>query len=517
MGSIWAFILLWGVWLITPVIVDGVDAVQRLLIVSRRRHEPKPEPIDVEHLPSVTVIVPAHNEAAVIDRCLKSIKCQDYPHDRLEVIVIDDGSTDGTAELADSHANNSHPDTGTVIRGQRIAVGPFSGRFVVIRNNHGGKSNALNTGIAESTGEILVNVDSDVVLDPHCVRAIAEAFVRDPELGAATGNIEVEWDLVEARNDDGDLILDEEGMPTPKRLGVEERFLANAQFLEYLSSFRLGRAAQGETNTMYTLAGACSAFRRKDFEKAAFYSNRTVSEDTDMTWALHRAGVKIGFVPLARVFLEPVINWDELYGQRVRWARGQMEVAAINNDLIVNRTEKHVSRRGLPKMLLMDHTLAFPRLVWTPLVLFFPLLGYSPVLIAIAILAMYVFYVGLEVIGLFAVFAIAEEDSRHRIEEATWAVLALPIFRFIVFHFRFSGFLVALTEEQKWTIPGPIDGTRRELREAGMRSVQFVGGLLTGSISLSMRAAQAMVGFVAPLLLLAVVVIDRFSSLLKRP
>jgi biofilm PGA synthesis N-glycosyltransferase PgaC len=480
MGSLWTFILLWGVWLITPILVDGVDAVTRLVLVRRHRNDTEPEPIEDDGLPSMTVIVPAHNEAAVIDRCLKSIKCQDYPHDKLEVIVIDDGSTDGTADRAESHANNTHPDTGTIIRGQKIRVGAFKGRFVVIRNGHAGKAHALNTGIAESTGEILVNVDSDVVLEQHCLRAIAEAFLRNPEMGAATGNVEVEWDLVEARDRNGALVLDDEGLPTAKRLGPMERFLAKSQFLEYLASFRLGRAAQGEINTMYTLAGACSAFRRADFLKAAFYSNRTVSEDTDMTWALHRAGVKIGFIPRARVFLEPVTNWDELYGQRVRWARGQLEVAAINDDLIGEKTYGRLGRRELPKMLLMDHTLAFPRLVWTPLVLFFPLLGYSPALIAIALLALYAFYVIIEVVNVSAVFAIAEEDSRHRIERASWIVLALPVFRFVVFHFRFSGFLVALMEEQKWTVSGGMANANERLDVARLRYIQLVSSVIRG-------------------------------------
>lgn len=480
MGSLWAFILLWGVWLITPVLIDGLDSLQRLVIVSRKRKQARPAPIKAEDLPTMTVIVPAHNEAAVIDRCLISIKCQDYPHDKLEVIVIDDGSTDGTAEMAETHANNTHPKTETVIRGQNIRVGPFKGRFVVMRNDHGGKSNALNTGIAESSGELLVNVDSDVVLEPLCLRSIAEAFIRNPEMGAATGNIEVEWDLVEARDREGNLILDAMGLPTSKRLDFMERFLAKSQFLEYLSSFRLGRAAQGEVNTMYTLAGACSAFRREDFLKAAFYSSRTVSEDTDMTWSLHRAGVKIGFIPKARVFLEPVTNWDELYGQRVRWARGQLEVTAMHEDLIGERDASQGGRRGLSKMLLMDHTLAFPRLVWTPLVLFFPLLGYSPMLIVVAIIAMYIFYVGIEVINMLAVFAVAEEDSRHRIERAAWNVVWLPIFRFVVFNFRFSGFLCALTEEQKWTVTGGMGDVRQRLDVARVRSIQLITSIGRG-------------------------------------
>ena len=351
---------------------------------------------------------------------------------------------------------------------------------MVIRNGHAGKAHALNTGITESTGEIVVNVDSDVVLEQRCLRAIAEAFVRDPDMGAATGNIEIDWDMVEARDNNGALILDEEGLPSAKRLGFFERFLAKSAVPRVPRVIPSGPAAQGEINTMYTLAGACSAFRRADFLKAAFYSNRTVSEDTDMTWALHRAGVKIGFIPLARVFLEPVTHWDELYAQRVRWARGQLEVAAINNDLIGQKEFGRLGRRELPKMLLIDHTLAFPRLVWTPLVLFFPLLGYSPTLIAIALLALYVFYVVIEIVNMLAVFSIAEEDSKQRIERAAWTVLGLPIYRFVVFHFRFSGFLVALTEEQQWTVPGGMGKAHERFDIARLRYIQLLTSVARG-------------------------------------
>jgi len=515
-GSVWAFILLWGVWLITPIIVDGVDTVHRLILVRRRRNDDREEGLDDELLPTVTVIVPAHNEAAVIDRCLQSVKVQEYPHDKLEVIVIDDGSTDGTADLAQAHADGTHASTGTIIRGQRIQIGPFEGRFVVIRNGHAGKAHALNTGIQACSGEILVNIDSDVVLEPHCIRAIAEAFVREPEMGAATGNIEIDWDLVEARDKNGELVLDDEGLPTPRRLNLWQLFLSESQFLEYLSSFSLGRAAQSETDTMYTLAGACSAFRRSAIEKSSLYSNRTVSEDTDMTWALHRAGIKIGFVHRARVFLEPIIGIDDLYGQRVRWARGQLEVAALNSDLIASTSHGTGERKELPKMLLMDHTLAMPRLVWTPLVLFFPLLGYSPWLIAIAIVAMYVFYVCLELINAFAIFGIAEEDSRHRMERSAWTIVLLPLFRFIVFHFRFSGFLTALTEDQQWTVPGVIGPTRERFNVARLRSVQILTGITRGFVFAWAFLARAMLTLVTLIAVVGIQPLIKWLSTLNR-
>ena len=347
MDSILVFMMLWGVWLITPILVDGVDAISRLVIV-KRNPPAEDDRLDDDRLPAVTVIVPAHNEAAVIDRCLTSVKAQDYPHDKLEVIVIDDGSTDDTATIAEAHAHGSGTARDLIIRGERIAVGPFQGRFLVIRNGHAGKAHALNTGIDASTGELIINIDSDVMLAPLTVRRTAEAFVLDETLGAATGDIEIDWDMLEERDAEGHTVVGDDGLPVPRDTTLWERVLAKSQFLEYLASFRLGRQAQAAVGTMYTLAGAYSAIRRTALESCRAYSNRTVSEDTDLTWMLHRCGERIGFVRGARVFLEPCTNWDELYAQRVRWARGQLEVSALNNDMLQGQRDPQL-RAGLAR------------------------------------------------------------------------------------------------------------------------------------------------------------------------
>jgi poly-beta-1,6-N-acetyl-D-glucosamine synthase len=500
MSSLWTFVLLWGVWLLTPMLVDGVDAVVRLVRVRMHTASEHPRKVEDADLPTVAVIVPAHNEAVLIDRCLTSVKAQDYPNAKLEVIVIDDGSTDDTAEIAEAHVHGQGLEQDLIIRGQTIRVGAFDGRFLVIRNGHAGKSHALNTGIDACDAEIIVNIDSDVVLAPGAVRAIAEAFVRDPKLGAATGNVEIDWELLEARDKHGRILIDDLGRPLPRRLSLGERFLAKSQFLEYVASFRLGRHSQSITDSMYTLAGACSAFRRSALDTARGYSNRTVSEDTDITWMLHHAGVVIGFVPGARVLLEPVTSWDALYAQRVRWARGQLEVSALNMSHPVRRGERGPGRLTLPKMLLFDHTLAFPRLVWAPLILFFPLLGYSPKLIAVALLAMYVLYVTIEAVNALACYGVAEQDTRERIERCGWTIIGLPAYRFVVFHFRFSGFLVTLTEEQQWTVPGEVSKARERFELARLHSIQVATLLLRTLTNMWSLAGAFIATLIAPML-----------------
>lgn len=519
MNSIWTFLLIWGVWLITPVLVDGAETVARLVrVASRRRELSAEQPCTDDELPSVSIIVPAHNESEVIDRCLNSVKAQDYPHDRLEIIVIDDGSTDDTAERVEEHVNGNHVYDGNgngtfLLRGTPITVGPFSGTLALIKNGHGGKAHALNAGIKASTGEILVNIDSDVVLAPGAVRAIACAFIRRPEMGAATGNIEIDWEMLEARDAAGNLIVNEDGEIETMRLGPMQSLLARSQLLEYLASFDLGRRAQSLSDTMYTLAGACSAFRRSMLASDLTYNNATVSEDTLLTFELHREGVQIGFVDDAKVYLEPVVEWDALYAQRARWARGQLEVCGLHNDMIGTDRHGKLGRFALPKMLLFDHTLAFPRLIWAPLLMFFPLIGYPVRVVVLAALGMYLFYLALEVINTLAVFSFSDEHTKNRIERSLWALVALPVYRFAIFHFRFSGFLVALTEQQEWTMTGPVQQTSDDLRRLRLRSIEFATGLL-GSLALVwVRAVRVAVTVIAPMLFAYIVIVRWFDSM----
>lgn len=516
MSSLVVFILIWGVWLITPIMVDGIDSLVRIITVWAKKGDALADPLDDEFLPTMAIIVPAHNEAAVIDRCLNSIKAQDYPSDKLEIIVVDDGSTDGTGDRVEEHVNGTHEPAGDLrLRGEPIRVGPFNGKLTLVRRDKGGKASALNAGIALTGAEIVVNIDSDVVLAPHTMRAIASKFAADPAIGALTGNIEIDWDILEARDHDGNIVVDEDGCIVPRRLSFGERYLATSQFLEYLASFDLGRRAQSITSTMYTLAGACSAFRREVLTPTVRYSSDTVSEDTCLTFQLHRSDVKIGFAEEAKVYLEPVTTWDELYAQRARWTRGQLEVCGQNND-IVGRRGSRFGRVSVPKMLLFDHTMAFPRLIWAPLLLMFPMLGYSYSIIAAALVAMYVFYVLIEILGTLSVFSIADAQTRSRIERSGWTLLLLPVYRFIVFHFRFSGFLVTLMEEQQWTIPGPLDGTRRDLRTIGLRSIEFATGLMGGFLAASERAGRFALSVIAPLLITLLLVVTWVNNLFKR-
>jgi hypothetical protein len=207
------------------------------------------------------------------------------------------------------------------------------------------------------------------------------------------------------------------------------------------------------------------------------YSHTTVSEDTQLTFELHRRGARIGFIPGANVHLEPVTDLDDLYAQRVRWARGQLEVCGMNKDMVGDR-KSNVGAFALPKMLLFDHTLAFPRLIWMPLFLCFPLLGYSVRTVVLACVAMYVFYAIIELVQSFASYSIADEFIQDRVGTCRWVVIGMPLYRLVVFHYRFSGFLATLKDQQTWTTSGPLAAANRDLRT--LRSIRVAPMLWTG-------------------------------------
>jgi cellulose synthase/poly-beta-1,6-N-acetylglucosamine synthase-like glycosyltransferase len=326
----------------------------------------------------------------------------------------------------------------------------------------------------------------------------------------------VDWDILEERDEDGNIVLDENGDIVPRDLTTMQKILVKSQFLEYLSSFDLGRRSQALSDSMYTLAGACSAFRRTALDCDECYDNTSVSEDTLLTFDLHRKGVQIGFVQNAKVFLEPVTDWDSLYAQRVRWARGQLEVCGLNEDMVGGNTSASFSRVAVPRMLLYDHTLAFPRLIWAPLILFFPMIGYSWMIVAIAAIAMYVFYMIIELATAASSFAVSDEITRRRIEECGLTLLWLPIYRFIVFHFRFSGFLVTYKEKQQWTMQGPVDTTREDLQLLKLRSIELTSGAMTFFTATQTRVVRLSQLLIGPLVLLIAFIILRWAEQWRR-
>ena len=407
---------------------------------------------------TVSVVIPAYNEEQGINRCINSLKLQSYPHHLMEIVAVDDGSEDQTVEILNGHVNGNGSGNGKVkINGNSYLVGDFGGVLRVIANSHLGKANALNTGIRQVSGDLVICIDSDVVLAPNAVEEIVRGFQESDELVAATAHLEIDFQLLQKKDKMGKLVFDENEELISRHLSWLEHFLAKSQFLEYLNAFRTGRQAESAVNSLFTLAGACSAFRRAPVLNTLLYRSHTVSEDTDLTFNIHRQGGKIGYIPDAKIYLEPIVEWDALYAQRVRWQRGQLEVCSLHRDMLGVKKYGIFGSLMVPSRLQTDHTMAFPRLIWTFLLLFLALIGYPLHIIIKVVVLMYMFYVLVEYLHIGVSHILVDEDSKKLVRKSLGWGFLMPIYRLITFYFRMSGMLVVLTEPPSWRRMGPVE------------------------------------------------------------
>jgi cellulose synthase/poly-beta-1,6-N-acetylglucosamine synthase-like glycosyltransferase/peptidoglycan/xylan/chitin deacetylase (PgdA/CDA1 family) len=252
----------------------------------------------------VSVIVPAHNEVATIAATVLSLVDNDYP--RLEVIVVDDGSTDGTAETA-------------------LGLGLSSVR--VIRQPNAGKPAALNTGITHARSDLLVLVDADTVLEPDAIGRLVEAFA-DPTVGGISGNTKV-------RNRDG--------------------LLGRLQHLEYVVGFNLDRRVFDVASCMPTVPGAIGAFRRTAIAGAGGLSAATLAEDTDLTMSVTCAGWRVVYNDAAVAWTQAPESWRELWRQRRRWCYGTLQAMWKHRSTLVKAgAAGRFGRRGLAYLLVFQ-------------------------------------------------------------------------------------------------------------------------------------------------------------------
>ncbi len=485
-NNLFILAIFWGIWIIIPVIFDGVMTfVYWLYIVLKapkiHRHE-----FLTETLPRVSIIIPTYNEEDNINECLNYLKIQTYPQEKMEIIVVDNGSTDATSAIVKDHMkeiwlnkNNDGEEQSAVnfgennllngkikVNGESFRANGFGGLLRLVVRSEKGKAKALNSGIKLSQGEIIINIDCRSFLAPDAVYNMVAKFIENPEYGAATGNIEIDWNLVYERNPNGKYVLDGDGHYKARELSRKEKFLAKSQFMEYLTSFRLGRQFQDITGSMYTFSGAFSAFRREVLANSSPYRDRTVAEDTDLTLDLQGQNVRLGFVEDAKAYLKPVISFERFYGQRIRWHRGQIEVIGLHLDWYGNFRKGFWRNFWLSFLLMVDHTFSFPRIIWILLLPLFFLFGYSVALIIEAMLLMYVFYCIIDFANSIYCYWVADSETKTKIKEAIQYSLVTPFFRTITFYFRFAAYLDVLKEPQAWATPiNPVRSVKKSLNQ----------------------------------------------------
>ncbi len=274
-------------WLFLLGIVLGIA---RLLFVGAlaiyQRWQQRREVFDPEYSPTVALVIPAYNEEKVIVQTIASLLACETPR-KLEIIVVDDGSSDAT---------------------YRVAREAFAGdpRVRVYSVVNGGKPAALNFGMAQSDAEIVVALDADTVFTRDTIVKLVRHFV-DPKIGAVAGNTKV---------------------------GNRINLLTRWQALEYITSQNLDRRAFDVLNCITVVPGAVGAWRRELIERVGGFTDLTLAEDADLTLAIRKLGYSIVYEDEAVALTEAPDTVRGFIRQRYRWMYGTMQAAWKHRDVL---------------------------------------------------------------------------------------------------------------------------------------------------------------------------------------
>ena len=294
-------------WLFAIAITLGIGRALTLsalaLWQARREASLVRPPIDPDRF--VSVLIPAFNEARVIEASVRRVLASRDV--RLEVIVLDDGSSDATSA---------------------IVTTAFAGdpRVRLLTLINGGKARALNQGLTLATGEIVVALDADTQFEPDTIARLARWFV-DPAIGAVAGNAKV---------------------------GNRVNLVTRWQALEYITAQNLERRALARLDAMTVVPGAVGAWRAATIREVGGYPPDTLAEDQDLTIAIQRAGWRVMYDQDAVAWTEAPESFAALARQRFRWAFGTLQCLWKHRGVFRTQRPKGLARIGLPQAIVFQ-------------------------------------------------------------------------------------------------------------------------------------------------------------------
>lgn len=246
---------------------------------------------DLEEFPFVSILVPAHNEALVIEKTVQSLLNLDYPDDRYEIIVVNDNSSDNSHEIL-TNMQKENPDRNLIV----ISTDSTNGGK--------GKSNSLNIGLKASKGEILAIYDADNTPEKKALKYLVQTLIKDDSLGAVIGKFR-------CRNRARNLLT---------------RFIN----IETLTFQWMAQAGRWQLLNLCTIPGTNYVVRRSIIEEMNGWDTKAITEDTEMSFRMYRMGYKIKFMPLAVTWEQEPQTLNVWIKQRTRWAKGNTYVVIKN-------------------------------------------------------------------------------------------------------------------------------------------------------------------------------------------
>ncbi|MFN8130928.1 MAG: glycosyltransferase [Solirubrobacteraceae bacterium] len=298
----------------------------------------------------VSILVPARNESATIVASIRALLESQFV--TFEVVVVNDGSTDGTLEAVRAAFRMVRVDRVPRARlptapVRAVYASPVEPRVVLVDKANGGKADALNAGITYAVYPLFCAIDADTLLDPGALSRLVWEFQASPDTVAAGGIVRI---LNGSRFEDGRLAE----VRTPRSV------VANLQIIEYLQAFLGGRVGWSKAGMLLIISGAFGLFRRDVVVAAGGYDAGTVGEDAELVLRLHRLRreqgrpCRITFFPDPICWTECPASWRGLARQRDRWQRGLIELVAKHRGMVLRPRYGRIGLAALPYFILFE-------------------------------------------------------------------------------------------------------------------------------------------------------------------
>lgn len=408
-------VVFWVAWIIIPLLMEIIPTIFNFFILLKRKIVQRKEK-ELVYLPEITLIIPVYNSAETLYECIRSVHDSDYDNKMIYIMLVNNMSTDNSFEVF-CQCQKDFPDL-----------------TINWMNSKQGKSKALNLALFNSSGKYIMHIDSDGILHPAALRNIVKKFENHSDVYCVTGTI----------------------MTNPERIdsakGVFRRLFLKMEFFEYCQAFLAGRNFQSEFNSIFTMSGAFSAFRKSSILKTQLYNTDTICEDTHVTFQIRdNLNEKVVLCDSAVFFVDPIESLNKLYVQRQRWQRGEMEVVHMFMRKDLNPAKGFFSSFVI-RLIMFDHTFAFPRMIWYFALICLAFINYPMKLVVQSVFIIYFLYVLSSLLLYFSItlFLSKFKDLRRYYARKWYMIFFLPLFNFMVFWFRFAGIINAIKGEQAW-------------------------------------------------------------------
>jgi biofilm PGA synthesis N-glycosyltransferase PgaC len=260
-----------------------------VVFFENKKHLKESLPFKLNHYPSVTFLIPCWNESSTILSTIESVLSVDYPKSKLQIIVIDDGSTDSTWQKVQKFSKNS--------------------QIKLLKKENGGKHTALNYALQYVTSELVISFDADTKINKDSLLYAVQYFNKDKDLMALGGAVLIE---------------------NPKSIAQR------AQSVEY-QMFSYTKRMLGFMGGVLVVPGAFSVFRREIFDKVGGYTKGHSLEDLELTFRIHDNGYKVDHCHTAIVTTKGPSTIRALFKQRLRWGYGFLSNVTDYKSTILNK------------------------------------------------------------------------------------------------------------------------------------------------------------------------------------